>query len=71
MSANNLAGCLQVLAQLLDEGCAIVANIEPESTDESRRLAVWLDQASRAVHSVRSVTPAVDIDAAHYRLTGD
>lgn len=70
MSANTLAGCLQVLAQLLDEGCGIVANIEPESTDESRRLAVWLDQSSRAVRAVRSVVPqGVDIDSAHFKLT--
>ena len=70
MTATTLAGCMQVLAQLLDEGCAIVGTIEPESTDESRRLAVWLDQASRAVRAVRSVTdPGVDIDAAHFKLT--
>ena len=67
MSATNLAGCLQVLAQLLEEGCSIVSTIEPESADEAKRLAMWLDASGRAVRAVQSVV-GVDIDAAHFKL---
>ena len=68
MSATNLAGCLQVLAQLLEEGCSIVSTIEPESADEAKRLAMWLDASGRAVRAVQSTSPGLDIDAAHFKL---
>jgi hypothetical protein len=69
MSATTQAGQLAVMAELLSSACEIIANVEPESTDEARRLAQWLDAAGRAVRSVKA--PGVDIDAVHFRLTGD
>ena len=67
MSAITLQGQLEVMADLLSEACGIIGQIDPDSTDESRRLAMWLDAAGRAVRAV-NVSPGLDIDAIHFKL---
>lgn len=73
MTATTSYGRLKVLALLLDEAFEVLQTIEPESSDESRRLAILLAQIADALATVRKDPDGVDvdIDAAHFRLTGD
>ena len=69
MTAVTQAGQITVLAALLSERFDVMSTIEPESGDESRRLAVLLSQIADALAVVRR-PDGVNIDSAHFRLTG-
>lgn len=68
MTAVTQAGQITVLADLLSECFDVMSTIEPESSDEGRRLAVLLSQIADALAVVRR-PDGVDIEAAHFKLT--
>jgi hypothetical protein len=69
MTATTQAGHIQVLADILSEALDVVGHVEPESDDESRRLAMLLDRGTAAIIEARRPY-GVNIDAAHFKLEG-